>query len=612
MTTDFSVQNKQNTYVDSAQNTSAANSVGNRLANGTAGASAAPSSEGSGVMTPDKNNLTMTDIDSKLNKIVSNTQLSLKDLKNILNFCGYTEEKLLAMNTTDLEQLCCIIQVALKCVTDKYGNLNKRDLPMALLTTKVAVVQMGIKESDKLTDFVKENLKKDLLDIIKEQVPSLKDVSIKDISAQQLKEIFKTAIQKSLSPENKNKRDPQIVMDFLMAAISKCDPDEKAKIFHAFALLLKDKDMQEMIPDAYKTVLGSFGNDIKRLNDFITNVGPEILRELGFDETTIKIINLEALNDLSFEQVQGIIKSVVDALDKIDENDLPILRKVLTSINNGTTNELTTEELKILKKYGPLLNTTITVVAGSANRPELKAQLYEHYKPLFDLLEKLGVSEQICAGVNIMYNASPESFKGKSRDDVIKFFNEMTNNKYSEAIGDTNPDNLYKPESSASTSDFGLPQRTSTENYISALMRQNDLVQTINDSSKSDEPAFLVLTKPIKPEKNKVVVDTTQKRQSVKGLLAKDLFEGLSNKTISIDYVLDNYKDLTHSAKLFVNKLIEIMSPAEQNFRLDGMPNSEAVDIIKHSNINPDDLNLALDYASRKELEEIEKDKAAV
>ena len=35
------------------------------------------------------------------------------------------------------------------------------------------------------------NLKKDLLDIIKEQVPSLKDVSIKDISAQQLKEIFK-------------------------------------------------------------------------------------------------------------------------------------------------------------------------------------------------------------------------------------------------------------------------------------------------------------------------------------------------------------------------------------------------------------------------------------
>ena len=53
------------------------------------------------------------------------------------------------------------------------------------------------------------------------------------------------------------------------------------------------------------------------------------------------------------------------------------------------------------------------------------------------------------------------------------------------------------------------------------------------------------------------------------------------------------------------------MSPAEQNFRLDGMPNSEAVDIIKHSNINPDDLKLALDFASRKELEKLEENRVS-
>ena len=303
MSADFSVQNKQNAYVDSAQNTSDANRIANVLLNNTAGASAVSPAGGSAVSTPDKNNLTMTDIDSKLNKVIANTQISLNDLKNVLKFCGFDEEKLLSMNSTDLEQLCCMIQVALKCLTDKNGKFNKRDLPMALLTTKVAVVQMGIKDSDKLSAFVKENLKKDLLDIIKEHVPSLKDVSIKDISAQQLKEIFKAAIQKSLSPENKNKRDPQIVKDFFLAALSKCDPDEKAKVFHAFALLLKDKDMKDQIPDAYKSVLGSFGNDIKRLNEFITEIGPEILRELGFDETTIKIINLEAINDLSIDYI---------------------------------------------------------------------------------------------------------------------------------------------------------------------------------------------------------------------------------------------------------------------------------------------------------------------
>ena len=59
----------------------------------------------------------------------------------------------------------------------------------------------------------------------------------------------------------------------------------------------------------------------------------------------------------------------------------------------------------------------------------------------------------------------------------------------------------------------------------------------------------------------------------------------------------------------FVNKLVEIMSPGQQNYFLNGIKNTIVLAIIRHTNIDPSKLELALDYASQKEVDRIMEEK---
>ena len=288
---DLSVQSKDNIYVDLAKKITGKVNTGS-IDN------CFPTSDTSNNSVPaqPQNQTKTNDLDLKLKKLVEKTNLTVAQLKEILFKCGFKEENLNSLQGSKLDELCRMITIAMNCVKDANGKVDTKKLSMTLILCKIAVANKGLKSEKDIAAFIQECSNKDLIDIIREKVPSLKNKSIKEISAQELKEVLKTAILKAVSPENRKKRDPQMVMDFFMAALSKCNPEEKAKIFHAFALLFRDKDMKAQyndpknkdafmeIQEAYKHLLSSFENDVEKINEMIRKVGPEILKELGFDE----------------------------------------------------------------------------------------------------------------------------------------------------------------------------------------------------------------------------------------------------------------------------------------------------------------------------------------
>ena len=190
---------------------------------------------------------------------------------------------------------------------------------------------------------------------------------------------------------------------------------------------------------------------------------------------------------------------------------------------------------------------------------------------------------------------------------MVKTLNKITDNKFGEAVGDTNPDNLYKenPENNE-TSSLGLAQRTSSENYMSALMRQNNIAQAINETNKSVKPEFTLIEKTVKTEKPKQ--NFVQNWTSV---TSDELRYQLSNNNISFGDILDNYGDLSDSTQRFVDDMISAMSAGMQTYFLNGIKgkNHVVVAIVKKISADPEKLNLALDYASEKELQRINEQK---
>ena len=78
--------------------------------------------------------------------------------------------------------------------------------------------------------------------------------------------------------------------------------------------------------------------------------------------------------------------------------------------------------------------------------------------------------------------------------------------------------------------------------------------------------------------------------------------------------MLDNYEDLPSSTQLFVDDMISSMSKGMQTYFLNGIKgkNHVIVNIVKKISADPEKLNLALDYASKKELERLEETRYSV
>lgn len=548
-------------------------------------------------------------IDKAINSVINGTGLTLEETKKMISSLSQKDSSS-DMDMNKLTQVLNCLKYAIEDCTIN-GKLDIEKLEKIFGCYVFMTLQSDKKKVS--CEEARKNMKMSLIQFIKTNNPNLKDK--KNITALDVKEALKIFVLKNFTKEKleQMKNVPQEAKNSIKSLIGmrleNCSSDEKKLLFEAFVLLLKDADMVEYTPILVDEVCNSLKDNPSKLQDFLTNHLRSILEKLGFKSQTInKLIQLGLIDNLNVDNVDELLNCGIKFLQNIETDKLSLLLEALNVYMSGGT--LTTEQMKVLVDYRDQINMLIGVVAGIANKPELIKGNEELFEKLQNLLETSGLDDYVYKNLQSLYEEYTDMFTNiSSKDELIKILNKLTHNEYGETIGDTNPDNLYKENNiEGDKSGIGFATNGSLDDFCLSLAKQNDLYQIIFDTDKSAEPAYLVLRNP-KENKTETVTIPWQKYQSVKNLTAKDLYEGLVNNYIKIDDLLDNYKDLTQSAKLFVNKLIEIMSPAEQNFRLDGMPNRETIAIIKHSHINPEDLNLALDYASQKELDEMKAEK---
>ncbi len=552
---------------------------------------------------------TELDVKTSLYKISNQFGINVEDLIQMLENAGNcTIESLAEMDEMTFNKVILCLQRALKdSSTD--GNVDMMKAGSAFIQFKNEIVHANKSITEAQAE-VDKNKDKDFYDILLEKCPELQNKSIDNVTVQELKEAIRNLLLKKISDEQiasaqENNNAHEVAKDSISEILCKCSSEERAKIFAAISLLLAEEnnpELKKLIPVMYKKQLDMLSKaDPEQLLKFIQDC-PELLEAL-LPHDIVEKLKILGLQYLPKEKLIEFRDQIIQKLEAIPAEDIQGTFHVIAKIKNGTKFEdLLPEEQRLYNNYSALITDIVSIFGAvpASYSPEEAIQILE---PIKINLENNGVLEQLYQIVSMNLNDLSEIFRDYPVDKINEVLNQISNNKYGEVTGNVS--------NNSQTNDVGIPQRTSSEDYMNALVRQNNIVSTIKDANKSDEPQFLLITRANKTDKSAVVANSTQKYQSVKCLSAKDLFDGLANKYIKIDDVLDNYRDLSHSAKLFVNKMIEIMSPAEQNFRLDGMPNSEAVDIIKHSNINPEDLKLALDFASRKELEKIEENRAS-
>ncbi len=615
MTDFFAINGKQNIYVDTASSTTDSNRIGNALNNGSVGTQSLDNSNVPEISSElGDNKRTQADVESAISKIISGTGLTLDEAKKLIDgYVSLNKTTVTEVDTVIYQKILFSLSYAIKDCTVN-GKLDKEKLNKIFGCYLYLSTSSDKKEVN--FDDIRMGMKMSLVQFIKLKNPELRDK--KEITAQDIKNTLKTFIKQHFTAEkieeykNKPAEARNIIKSLFGLKLENCTDAERKLLFEAFVLLLKEEDSSEYTSILIGEVAKNLKENPEKLQNFINNDIRPLLKNLGFDDKVIeRLINLGLIQNINADNIEGLLNEGIKFLKSIDSNDLSLLLDALeVYLSNG---ELTKEQAEIMTKYKDQLSSLVNVIVAVSDKPELMQQHNELFAQLQKMLEEKGLDKYVYQTALQLYQSSPQMFENlTSLDDFIKNLNKLTNNKFGEVIGDKNPDNLYKADSAEKSNTFGFEQNNTSENFLTSLERRDYLKQNIINENQSDDSKFLLLTEQVKSGKSKFVVeDTAVKYQSLKSLSAKDLFDGLSNKDIDIDYVLDNYKDLSHSAKLFVNKLIEIMSPAEQNFRLDGMPNSEAIDIIKHSNINPEDLKLALDFASRKELEKLEENRVS-
>ena len=608
--------------------TGSSSRIGTALANGNVGSTVNSPIEDQGHQASN-NKRTQEDVDNKLRTTIQSTKITLDELKKIIESSGYTSDRLLSMDNSEFSVLEICIRNTVQFIMSSGKEYNPQKFKATFAAFKLCMVDAKPGErlnSEQAQVFVASLEEKDLFDILQGQVDKITNVKtptkeskaikdlignkkIKDLTPEELKNVLSALIISKLDKKEQNQKG---MLNFYIALINNCNDDEKPKLFHAFALLLQDKNFQTTILKAFSETAQSFV-DSNKLANFVNGDGANILKMLGFSEESINILQHQTYKGLDPQTFEKLLQDVLTAISDFQPEEIEIFFKALTIVESGGDPEKVLEgkEKEIYLKYSEKLNGQIKILAAGLDRKDLSEDGQNALNEINTAYQNLGLDEYIYKQLNNIYEQNPDLFENfDNKDDFTKKLNEITNNKFGEIIGDTNPDNLYHGSNNNEATDtgFGMSQRVSY-NDITMLTNSVEQRQALLASTSDDDDDDFILIR--NNHRSEEVTNPSQKFKSIANLTAKDLHEGLSKKYIKVGDILDKYENLTQSGKDFVEGLIAVMAPAQQNYFLNGIKNKNSViiSIIRHVKIDVNKLNLALDYANRKEVERIEKDR---
>ena len=394
---------------------------------------------------------TQADIDKAILEIIKNYDITLEDAKELFRL---TRSGLIT--DTELENLddstfnkykICLINALKDIAVD--GKVDKNILKQYFIGYKINIVFKG-KSVEDARKSIEEFKNSDFIDILRKYDSSLAGRDIKDISPQELKESLKKVIyiQKEKGSFDKfktsDKKDRMVT--YFIALINKCSPEEKSKLFEAFALLTKDADMKETFKEMYNSLpeLLSSKENKEVLNKILLEVAPLVLKDLGFSQGAIDALNLETISKLSPEQMQNVIGGLAKILDAIDKNDIEPLKRICNLVVNGQIESLTDDDIRLLDKYEGLLSnisTTLVAVAAKDETGQIEG-IKVTLEKLLERVEKFGLKKYIYYRADKICNEIKEKFKdvyekifnGLSIEDIYKQLDLLTNNEFSKTI----------------------------------------------------------------------------------------------------------------------------------------------------------------------------------
>ena len=335
--------------------------------------------------------------------------------------------------------------------------------------------------------------------------------------------------------------------------------------------------------------------------------------EIAMGSKDENVIQIEALTvaNLSAEDKKQLPNEVKlewqNFFNKYSEADIKAIIELYNK--KSSTEEIPEKYKEALKEYTYLINISSGDKTGLAIKDTNLSET-EHFsinKELDTNIKGFGADTYNAVQVKTaeIIDKYPEILN-MSKEEIIEFFDKVSDGQFSTIVKESGvAQNLVKGDA-ASTSGVGLEQSTTKENYWSASLAVDEKIQELYKAQESENKSFVVESN-VKDEKSNT---PWQKFQTVKGLSAKDLLDGIANKYLKINTVLDKYNELTQSAKDFINNLIKSMSAGIQNYILNTLKGDVALDIAQAAHLDISKLKLDhLSFDQRKRAEAI-KEKA--
>ena len=601
MTADLSIQNKQKIYVDSAQNVSAANSVvGNHLANGTAGITEVePISNEIKSKIDDTKQKT---IDKAILDVIKGTSLTLEEAKKMLEVLNNNKSSDL---DNKLKQALNCLKYAIEDCTFK-GKLDKEKLQKVfgcyvLMTMTPDKKQISCDEARKVMNM-------SLVQFVTAFNPALKGK--KDLSAKDVKDSLKVFIKHSFFffflEEFKNAPESakNTIKSLFGTMLDNCKPEELNLLFEAFVMLLQDEDIAEHVPALISEVCENLKNDkTGRLKQFLTVDLEKILLRLGFEPASIeKLKQFGLMKNINADNIEELMTGCLKFLQNIKPAELTILLEALDCCLQGK--ELTEEQAKVLNNNKDQLNNLITVIGSVANNPELIKGKEELFNKIQKLLGETKLDLFIYSNIQNLFNQFPELFENcKTHDDLAKVLNKLTDNKYSQAVGDKNPDNLYCPDDSEitakktnNTTGIGLEQRTTQEEFARAYENVQYIANQVDMTE--EKPAKITFEPKSETPDSTLLLSTFTNKSQIR--------EYLKTGTITVGKIIRKCDETKGAVYDFVTEVVDNASDSTKAFYLNMLPAFGVVtSVIEDCKIKYQDLknNVKLDFNHQKKLE---------
>jgi len=500
---------------------------------------------------------TQQDVDKELNDIVKSYNLPLEQVKKLIARYGYTDEKLL---TIDLNEFNIIKLCLSKALIFSYNNekVDNKELITKFLAYKWCIVDANMTQEEAAT-LITQIDEDGVYAVLKEKSikdPKLKKLignrDIKQLDAKELKTVLQTLITSNL---NKSKqKNPRAFLDFYAVLINKCIDNDKNKFFAAFAELLKDKKFMEQIQDAFGETVKSF-IDANKLLEFVNGGGAKTLTKMGFNKKSIAVIKQSAYVGLGKEQFGQLLDTITQTIqEKLTPEKLAVFFKSMTG------DKLNAQEQKIYSEIANDINSAVELVAAGLERKQNgETENNDKLYGINNALNDKGLSDYAYDKLNEMYEQNPEMFNGMSKNEFIKNLNEISDNKFGEHIGDTNPDNLYHKESEIlaqedKKADFGFAT-TTTAAQIDNANEYIQFFQAQQSESEQQENAFEYVGKLKTTDLSGV---TTRTLASNRELFARAWAEGILK-------IEDLGKDFNHICDEAVQKVWDYLDRNKLN-----------------------------------------------